>query len=683
MTTVAPDCRVGIVACVDEQTPEHDSPEVVAELAGGRRDAAVRALESFDVAIVQHEFGIYSGPEGSEVVDLLRDLTVPAIVVLHTVLRRPTPEQRRIVEELGRRADGLVVQSAAARARLLEQYAVDAQKVRMIPHGARLNLAPQAAHTADDAPVVLSWGLLSRGKGVEWAVEAIAMLGDLEPAPRYVIAGQTHPKVRELYGEEYRESLRALASELGVADHVALDDAYHDTESLLRLIRGADIVLLPYQSREQVVSGVLVEALASGKPVVATRFPHAEELLGGGAGLLVPHEDAPAIADALRRLLTDDELASSAAAAACRTGRSLAWETVGARYFDLAAELVRLPQPRFDHLLSLSDGSGVFEHAKLTVPRREHGSCTDDVARALVAVMREPERCPELERLAETCLSFLERAQLPDGRFRNRRSPDSDDATGRALWAAGTAAAAATTPAQRERARRLLDCGAGFRSQWPRANAYATLGAVEAGELPRAAARGLGSIRADPAWPWPEPRLTYANAVLAEARIAAGVAFADERLLSVGLELLAWLVDVETRGEHFSFTPAGGWAPGEPRPDFDQQPIEAGAMADACARAFDATGDTVWAELTLLAAEWFLGRNDVGVLLLDSETGGSRDGLERDGVNENEGAESTIALITALQQARRVQAAARSAESSGAVSTEAAPTQRSAAPYVR
>src|SRR5262249_29281109 len=226
--------------------------------------------------------------------------TVPAIVVLHTVLRRPTPEQRRIVEQLGRLADRLVVQSAAARARLLEQYAVAAERVETIPHGARLNLAPEVTR-ADAAPVVLSWGLLSAGKGIEWGVDAIAMLSDLQPAPRYVVMGQTHPKVLELDGEEYRESLRARADELGVADRVELDDSYHDTCSLLQRIREADVVLLPYQSREQVVSGVLVEALASGKPVVATRFPHAEELLTAGAAAAVPRQGPPGSAAPPRR----------------------------------------------------------------------------------------------------------------------------------------------------------------------------------------------------------------------------------------------------------------------------------------------------------------------------------------------------------------------------------------------
>lgn len=708
-----PDVRIGVVRCVADSDPTPPAPEVVARLVPGSpvsRKEAADALRAFDVAVVQHEFGIYGGPDGAEAVDLVRALDMPVVVVLHTVLRRPSPGEREIVEELAALADRLVVQSGAARTRLLEQYDVDARKVRTIPHGARLNLA-ETDGARDGRPLILTWGLLGRDKGIEFGIEALARLADLDPAPRYLVVGQTHPKVLEAVGEEYRESLRERAVQLGVADQVEFDGAYHGSDALLRRVREADVVLLPYRSREQVVSGVLVEAIASGKPVVATRFPHAEELLGAGSGLLVPHEDAEAIAHALRRLLTEPGLSARAAAVARRQAEELAWESVGARYLALADELrrrprrarpLRFPAPSFEHVLRLSDRVGIFEHAKGTVPRREHGYCTDDVARALVAVLREPERSPRLERLASTYLGFLERAQLPDGRFRNRFSVEGrwldevgpDDSTGRALWAAGTAAVAATGAAQRARALALLTAGAGFRSPWPRANAFAVLGAVEVlragGEGTRAArtlleeaASRLGRVSSDPDWPWPEPRLTYANAVLAEARIAAGAELGDERLLREGLELLEWLVGIESRGGHFSFTPVGGWAPGEPRPGFDQQPIEAGAMVDACARAFDVTGEQRWAERALGAAAWFLGANDVGVPLLDAESGGCRDGLTPDGVNENEGAESTLALVTALQQARRLQAAARRARSRSAVSTSAAPTHLSAAPYVR
>ena len=353
-----------------------------------------------------------------------------------------------------------------------------------------------------------------------------------------------------------------------------------------------------------------------------------------------------------------------------------------------------LPDPPFEHLRRLCDGVGVFEHARGAEPAREHGYCTDDVARALVLVLREPDPPEELRRLEYVCFTFLVRAALPDGRFHNRLSaaPElrfldeagSDDSIGRALWALGAAARNGTSPGLRQHALARFERSAGFRSPSPRANAAAALGAVEvlgldpangpARRLLERAAGRLGEIAPSSAWPWPEARLAYENARLAEARIAAGVALPDRRLLDEGLALLGWLVATETRGDRFSFTPRSGWARGEPRPGFDQQPIEAGAMGDACARAFDATGEERWAEACVRAARWFLGENDAGAGLYDEETGGCRDGLGAGGANPNEGAESTLALIGALQQARRVQAAARSAASSGAASTVAAPT---------
>jgi glycosyltransferase involved in cell wall biosynthesis len=340
MAAAAPESRFGVVASVDTASSPPYSSEVVAQLIRGSpasRAAAVAALEAFDVVLLQHEFGIYGGPDGSEVLDLLRALTVPTIVVLHTVPRRPTPSQCAIIEALATLAGMLVVQTAAAQARLLEQYEVDPAKVRTIPHGARPNLAPPEVR--HDRQVVLTWGLLSRDKGIEWGIDAIARLSDLDPAPRYLVVGQTHPRVLETEGEAYRDSLVARASALGVGDRVEFDNAYHDTRSLLARVREADVVLLPYRSREQAVSGVLVEAIASGKPVVSTRFPHAEELLAEGSGLLVRHEDAEAIATALRSLLTDPALAASAAAVARRQARSVFWETVGDRYLALAREL--------------------------------------------------------------------------------------------------------------------------------------------------------------------------------------------------------------------------------------------------------------------------------------------------------------------------------------------------------
>ena len=334
--------RTGVIACVDEPGAVGWGPEVVAELVRGSAASlgeAAAALDPFDVVVVQHEFGIYGGEDGSEIVDLVRRLSTPLLVVLHTVPRRPTPGQRAIVEELASAAEIIVVQSEAARSRLLDTHGIGARPVRVVPHGAPCNVSVPAVGTSSRRPVVLSWGLLGRDKGIEFGIEAMASLGDLDPAPRYVVHGRTHPRVVEHEGEAYRESLIAHARALNVDDLVEFHDEYADTASVLGWIRESDVVLLPYRSRDQVVSGVLVEAIASGKPVVATRFPHALELLGEGSGILVPHEDPDAIAAALRTLLTDPAAAGRAAALARRQAPPLYWENVGQVYRELAASL--------------------------------------------------------------------------------------------------------------------------------------------------------------------------------------------------------------------------------------------------------------------------------------------------------------------------------------------------------
>lgn len=343
MRTARPETRLAVAACVETEAPTLHSYDVRASLvagSGASRRAAAAALNSRDVVVLQHEFGIYGGEAGRDAVDLVRQLRVPVIVVLHTVLEEPSAAQRAALEELASLADAVVVQSDAARERLLAGHVVAEAKLHSIPHGARPNLSYPNHGRTSSAPVVLTWGLLGRGKGIELGIDAIAQLRELDPTPRYVVLGQTHPKVLATAGDVYRDSLRARAAALGVADRVEFDDAYHDTRTLLQRVRDADVVLLPYRSREQVVSGVLVEAIASGKPVVATRFPHAVELLSEGSGLLVPHDDPDAIADALRKLLLDPELRARTAAVARRQARGLFWESVGARYLALADELL-------------------------------------------------------------------------------------------------------------------------------------------------------------------------------------------------------------------------------------------------------------------------------------------------------------------------------------------------------
>jgi glycosyltransferase involved in cell wall biosynthesis len=333
--------RGGIVRVTTAGDDERPPPGVVHTWTPGKRggwEDAAAALEDFDVAIVQHEYGIYPGSDGEDVVPLLCRLAMPSIVVLHTVLARPTPRQKALLEEIGDAADALVTMTGTARDRLTTGYRVDAGKVSLIPHGAADHMRVPARRHA--RPHLLTWGLLGPGKGIEWALRALALLGDLDPSPMYTIAGKTHPKVLEHQGEAYRDSLYELAARLGVSKAVRHDPVYRDQESLSELVRSADVVVLPYDSAEQVTSGVLIEAVAAGVPVVATAFPHAVELLTGGPGLIVPHGDPAELAAAIRRVITDPRSVSDVTGRTRALIPTLLWPAVAARYDCLARSLL-------------------------------------------------------------------------------------------------------------------------------------------------------------------------------------------------------------------------------------------------------------------------------------------------------------------------------------------------------
>ncbi|MBS2545628.1 glycosyltransferase [Catenulispora sp. NL8] len=344
--------RAGVVRVVDQLSAEVH-PDVVANLVNGSPggpSTAAAVLNRFDIALVQHEYGVYGGPDGAEVLDVLAEVTVPTIVVLHTVLSAPSARQRQVLERIADSAAAVVVMSATAARRLQEGYLIDPAKVSIIPHGALTGrrLSPPASFNPfsppdprPKRPLILTWGLLGPGKGIEAAIEAFAGLTDLDPAPRYLVAGQTHPKVLAREGEAYRDSLVGRAEELGVSADVEFAPEYRNAESLMDLVRAADVVLLPYESTEQATSGVLIEAVAARRPIVATRFPHAVELLADGSGLLVAHGDAAAMTGALRTVLTQPATAASMTAASGRLAPALDWSAVADSYRTLATSLLR------------------------------------------------------------------------------------------------------------------------------------------------------------------------------------------------------------------------------------------------------------------------------------------------------------------------------------------------------
>lgn len=329
------------------ESPEMEDPMVLGTLNSGSpqdREAAIDILNSNDVVVIQHEYGLYDGEDGDEVLDLMADIAVPIIVVAHTVLAEPRPHQRLVLQNVCDAADLVVVMTEAGLTRLLDGHGVDADKVVVIPHGAAT--APVESSTEffaepdDGRPRLLTWGLLGPGKGIEWAIDAVAELSDLDPKPNYIVAGATHPKVVDQDGEAYREMLTDRATNSTAADIVSFDDSYRDLASLTRLIQSADLVVLPYDSTDQVTSGVLVDAIALGVPVVSTAFPHAVELLSSGAGIVVPQRDAAALADAIRSVLVHKDLAASMAAEARRLAPDLSWPAVAEQYSERMRELM-------------------------------------------------------------------------------------------------------------------------------------------------------------------------------------------------------------------------------------------------------------------------------------------------------------------------------------------------------
>ncbi|HEX2806768.1 MAG TPA: glycosyltransferase, partial [Kineosporiaceae bacterium] len=352
--------EVDVVRVVDEPqplVPAGVAHHLVNGAPGAADDAAV-VLNSYDVVVLQHEYGIYGGADGDEVLDLLALVEIPVITVLHTVLAVPTPRQRQILQSVVAASDALVTMTHTAQHRVIDSYGADPAKVHVIPHGAADDLVsgtrPRRVHERDEVhqrparpavakrrPFILTWGLLGVGKGIEWGIEALSTLQDLDPSPVYIVAGQTHPRVLEREGEAYRQGLRSAAIALGVSDDVIFDDRYLDAAQLHRLVRAADVVLLPYDSREQVTSGVLIEAVAAGRPVVSSRFPHAVELLGDGAGLLVEQRDPAAIGAAVRRVLTEPGLAGRMTRRAVQLAPDLSWRAVAGRYLATGSALSR------------------------------------------------------------------------------------------------------------------------------------------------------------------------------------------------------------------------------------------------------------------------------------------------------------------------------------------------------
>lgn len=684
-------------------------PEVIFEIRDGIQGDYLAAADYLnqapvDLVCVQHEYGIFGGMDGAYVLDLVEALRKPLVVTLHTVLYEPSENQRRILIALARRADRVVVMTERARQFLIERYGVQAEQIVRIDHGAPAmpfeDPAPYKARLGlEGRRVLLTFGLLSPNKGIEVMIEAMKILVPRYPDLLYLVVGATHPEVRRRFGESYRRSLEEAITQAGLQDHIRFVDRYLDREELLTFLMAADIYVAPYLAREQIVSGTLTYALACGKAVISTPSWYAEEILSDGRGILVPFQDPEAMARALDRLISHPEEWERLRRAAYARGREMAWPAIGRRYLDLFRRILERPRPvhrpawlplrpsklpavRLEHLRQLTDDTGLLQHARGTIPDRQFGYCTDDNARGLLVMVREwaRNRDPSILPLMKTYMAFLIHAWNPErGRFRNFMGYDrrwledmgSEDAHGRALWALGEAMVFGSEDIQAVAValfREAWPASRGF--QHPRPWAYAILGGLAGlerfpGDLPlqeevRELARRLEDrfrAKAQRDWRWCDDVVTYDNGILPAALIAAGHRLGESRWLTWGLDALRWLVEIQTdpRGGHFSWIGNRGWFPrGGSKARFAQQPLEGAAMAEAAARAWEATRNPIWLEVLERCVGWFLGWNDRGCALVDPHTGGCRDGLEPLGPSVHQGAESTLAWLLTLQLAHRL-----------------------------
>jgi glycosyltransferase involved in cell wall biosynthesis len=641
-------------------------------------------------AWVQHEFGIFGGEAGSYILTLLDRLTIPVAVTLHTVLADPLPAQRRVMMGLIQRCDTLIVMAEAARTILRDVYACDPQKITVIPHGIPdrpfMPTGPMKRKLGwGDRKVILTFGLLSPGKGIETMIEAMANVVRHHPDALYVVLGATHPHTLAAHGEAYREGLKAMGDALGVADNLCWIDGFCETETLLDYLSAADIYVTPYLNPAQVTSGTLAYAVGLGKPIVSTPYIHARELLGDGLGRLVDFGDSAGFAHAIIDLLDDELGQAQVRKRAYALGRHMVWprlaEAAMARFEDKIQEpspmLVAIRPPAipktvpFQSVLDHSDTTGILQHSHYAVPDRRHGYCIDDNARALMLVCLDASiDAAQRARWANIFGAFVGHAWNPDTqRFRNFMSFErhwledlgSEDSNGRALWALGVAAISGPSEGQRNWAQDLFDKAlpslADMRS--PRALAFSMLGClshalaipddnkltaqmVDWGE----SLLSLYKATHQKNWHWFEPVLAYDNGRLPEAVIRAGTHLHREDLVACGLEALEWLTVLQTNDAgHFSAIGSDSFNRPFAAPlTHDQQPVEAASMIDACDAAFAATGDKVWCDRAINSYQWFLGKNINRLPVGNWETGACFDALTPTGVNLNQGAESLLAF---------------------------------------
>ena len=683
-------------------------------VASYRQAADFLNFRRIDLVCLQHEYGIFGGRAGGHILELLRRLQMPVATTLHTVLRDPNPDQRAVMEEIAALSDRMIVMSRHSAEILQEVFHVPSDKIDLIPHG-----IPDLPFTdpnfykdgfgTEGKDVLLTFGLLSPNKGIENVILALPKILSHYSNVVYMVSGATHPHILRREGDKYRVYLQNLAKGLGVESNVIFRNRFVTPREMVELIGAADIYITPYKHKAQVVSGTLAYALSAGKAIISTPYLHAVELLDDERGTLVPFDDPEAIAAKTVELLGDDTARHAMRKRAYLYARDMVWNRVAQKYMksferiynerlrnpratfvaqNTEKTLDRLPSIKLDHLVRMTDQTGILEHAVFVVPNYPEGYTTDDNARALiVAILLEdygagaPAGAADL---ASRYLAFLWLAFDPTTkRFRNCLSYErrwqeregSEDSHGRALWGLGTVLGRSKNAGWKGAAGRMFELAvpAAIEFRSPRACAFALLGlqeyldsfpgdraALSASEaLANRLLNSYRSYRSDD-WKWFEDGLAYSNARLPQALIRAGMRAWNEEMVAAGLEALDWLVAIqrcEVKGHFVPIGSQGFYSITTEKARFDQQPVEACAVVSACLQAYRATGKGRWRKEAWSAFNWFLGDNDLQIALYDPTTGGCRDGLHPDRANENQGAESTLSFLMALLELRKLEEA--------------------------
>lgn len=662
-----------------------------------------------DVLIVEHEYGIFGGVQGAHLLELMRRVRMPVLTTLHTVLRNPSDEQRRVMEQIAELSDFLIVLAERAYDFLRDIYNVPDEKIVHVPHGIPETPFVDPAFYKDKfgvegRKVILTFGLLSPNKGIEFMIEALPEVVARHPDVVYIVLGATHPGVVAHSGEDYRLGLQRLAEDKGVADHVMWVNKFVETEELLEFLGAADLYVTPYLNEEQICSGTLAYALGAGNAMISTPYWYAQEMLADGRGVLTPFRDPEAMSEAINRLFDNELERHAMRKRAYQHTRSMVWPAVAGQYLDLAVraqqhrkrqprsveisqevrrETPGLPEIKIDHLRRLTDTTGIFHAAKHTVPDRSEGYWTDDQAMALIAVLMAQDHADdttgaELDVLAARYLSFMEDAlNRETGRFRRRLSYDrrwvNDDEPsqvchGHAIWGLGEAVA-------RSHSRGLAALSMGlFHESLPGTLAFSDSAAIALAlvgihaylrkfggdSAVRRARETLGQTLLDRFhrhgsgdWPWLDDEVGRGAGRIPHALLLCGRWMFNNAMIEQALRSLEWLAQVQSIERRFA--PIGAWGTfrrGDSKPRFDQVAGDALAMIGACIEAYHVTNDQKWMDHAHSAFDWFLGDNDLHIPLYDPTTGGCYDALSTHGVNENQSAQPTLAWLLSIMMLR-------------------------------